>query len=155
MKNHSTETLNILVSDALLDAMDNKKLSALILLDMSKAFDSISHSNLLQKLCCIGASSKAVNWFRNYLSGRTQMVRIGTSISIPLPITHGVPQGAILSPLLFYIYMNDLPTVTKVCNLESYVDDSKVFLTFPMKDRCCSCQTEYRGRSTSHRGLVL
>ena len=47
---------------------------------------------------------------------------------------HGVPRGAILSPLLFYIYTNDLATVPKVCNLESYVDDSKVFLTFPIKD---------------------
>ena len=64
-KNHSTETLSILVSDALLDAMDNKKLSTLILLDMSKAFDNISHSMLLQTLCYIGASSKAVNWCRS------------------------------------------------------------------------------------------
>ena len=62
------------------------------------------------------------------------MVRIGSSVSKPLPITHGVPQGAILPPLLFCIDMNDLATVPKVCNLESYVDDSKVFLTFPIKD---------------------
>lgn len=133
-KHHSTETLNILVSDALLDAMDNKKLSALILLDLSKAFDSISHSILLQKLSYIGASREAVNWFRSYLSGRTQMVRIGSAVSAPLPITHGVPQGAILSPLLFCIYINDLPSAPQVCNLESYVDDSKVFLSFPISD---------------------
>ena len=115
--------------------MDNKKLTALILLDMSKASNSISHSILLQKLSCIGASSiAAVNWFGSYRSGRAQMVCIGSSVSTPLPITHGVPQGAILSPLLFCMYMKDLPTMPNVYNLESYVDDSKVFLTFPIKD---------------------
>ena len=133
-KYHSTETLNILVSDFILDAMDHKRLSALVLLDLSKAFDSISHTILLQKLSCVGASIKTVNWFRSYLSGRTQSVRIGLSTSTPLPITHGVPQGAILSPLLFCIYLSDLPSTPQVCHLESYVDDSKIFLSFPIKD---------------------
>lgn len=87
-KHHSTETLNILVNDTLLDAMDNKKVSTLILLDLSKAFDSISHSILLQKLSCIGASCDAVNWFKSYLTERKQMARIGSSVYTPLPITH-------------------------------------------------------------------
>ena len=133
-KHYSTETLNILVTNFLLNAMDNKRLSALILLDLSKAFDSISHSILLQKLNHIGASSSAVNWFKSYLSGRTQTVRIGSIVSTPISITNGVPQGAILSPFLFSIYLNDFPSVPHVCNLKSYVDDSKIFLFFPIKD---------------------
>ena len=131
---HSTETLNIYTTDLILEAMDKKKMSALILLDLSKAFDSISHQRLLQKLSAVGASPAAVNWFQSYLTGRTQSVRIDSVLSDPLLITHGVPQGAILSPLLFCIYLNDLPGAPQFCQLESYVDDSKVLLSFPVTD---------------------
>lgn len=133
-KFHSTETINIMVSDCVLEAMDKKMLTAIILLDLSKAFDSVNHQILLHKLNCIGASTRAMKWFDSYLSGRSQSVRIGSTVSSSLPITHGVPQGAILSPLLFCIYMNDLPSITQSCALDSYVDDSKVFLSFPIKD---------------------
>ena len=67
-----------------------------------------------------------------YLNGRRQYVRIGSAYSDTLSITHRVPQGAILSPLLFCIYRNDLPTALTFCNLESYVDDSKLFMSFPL-----------------------
>ena len=103
--------------------MDNKKLSAVILIDLSKAFDSISHSILLNELSAIGVSKETVEWFESYLTRRFQKVRIGSSSSAALPITHGVPQGTILSPLLFCIYTNDLPAVTQSCDLNSFVDD--------------------------------
>ena len=98
--------------------MDKKQITALVLLDLSKAFDSIDHARLLHKLSILGASPSTVKWFKSYLTG--------------IPITHGVPQGAILSPLLFYIYLNDSPTAPTFCNLESYVDDSKLFMSFPL-----------------------
>ena len=69
---------------------------------------AICHQKLLQKLSAVGASPAVVQWFRSYLSDRTQSVRIDSVLSDPLPITHGVPQGAILLPLLFCIYLNDL-----------------------------------------------
>ena len=118
-KSHSTETLKIYITDCMLDAVDKKKISALILLDLSKAFDSINHDKRLHKLSSVGASAAVVNWFKSYLTGRVQRVRIGSTLSDPLLITHGVPQGTILSPLLFCIYLNDLPHASKDCRLES------------------------------------
>ena len=67
------------------------------------------------------------------MSDRSQSTRINSTLSDPLPITYGVPQGATLSPLLFCIYLNDLPSVSRDSNLESYVDDSKVLLSFPLR----------------------
>ena len=90
---------------------------------------------VILSLCLIlilHASPSTVNWFKSYLSSRYQYVRIGSTHSDTLPITHGVPQGAILSPLLFCIYLNDLPLAPSSCNLESYVDDSKLFLSLPL-----------------------
>ena len=133
-KYFSTETLNIFVNDSILKAMDNKMLTALVLLDLSKAFDSVNHNILLQKLESIGVSQPSLRWFSSYLNGRSQVVRIGSTLSSPLNVTHSVPQGAILSPLLFCIYINDLPLSPRSSSLESYVDDSKIFLSFPIKD---------------------
>lgn len=112
--------------------MDKKKISALVLLDLSKAFDSISHQRLLQKLCAVGASPAPVSWSQSYLTGRMQAVNIDSILSDPLLITHGIPEGAILSPLLFCTYLNDLPDAPQFCQLESYVNDSKVLLSFPV-----------------------
>ena len=112
--------------------MDKKKICALILLDLSKAFDSTSHERLLQKLFAVGASSATVSWFQSYLTGQTQSVRIDSTLSNLLLITHGGPQGAILSPLLFCPYVNGLPGAPQFCHLESYVDDSKVLLSIPV-----------------------
>ncbi|CAB4030543.1 Hypothetical predicted protein, partial [Paramuricea clavata] len=115
-------------------AMDEKKTTAMVLIDLSKAFDSNCHERLLQKLQNLGASSSSVDWFQSYLSDRYQVTRIGQSTSTSLLVKHGDPQGSILGPLLFTIYMNDLPKVVSNCNVESYVDDTKTFISFSLSE---------------------
>ena len=129
-RKHSTESLNLIVTDYIFDAIDEKKVTVLVQLDLSKAFDSIDHGLLLHKLRLCGISSHTLEWFRSYLSGRTQAVRIGTETSDFIPVTKGVPQGSILGPLLFNIFINDLPSIPLNSKLESYVDDSKLILSF-------------------------
>ena len=106
------------------------KISILVLMDMSKAFDSINHDTLLFKIHNLGVSPSALEWFKSYLKGRYQYVRIRDVVSQSLPVDYGVPQGSILGPVLFTVYINDLLAVPKHCQSACYVDDSKLYLKF-------------------------
>ena len=116
------------------EAMDAKKVTLVVLLDLSKAFDSIDHATLLAKLQALGVSRASLDWFKSYFSGRLQCVRIGAETSSLQGISHGVPQGSILGPALFTIYLNNIPSIPDVCSLESYVDDSKLYLSFSVAE---------------------
>ena len=132
-KHHFTETLSLLVTNHLFKATDEGKVTAMVFIDLSKAFDSICHETLLSKLKSLGCSPRALAWFRSYLTNRQQTTRIRTSVSSPLNVTHGVPQGSILAPILFSLYMNDLPKAISNCKIESYVDDTKLYISFTLK----------------------
>ena len=134
---NSTETALIQTTDSILQNIDKKELTVAVLLDMSKAFDSIDHDILIMKLRDVGLSCSSIEWFKSYLSSRYQVVKIQlqASISDQLPVTSGVPQGSILGPLRFSIYTSDLSLVPKHCSTQSYVDDTKLLLNFRLKDQ--------------------
>ena len=98
-------------------------------LDFSKAFDTVDHFILLSKLEQIGIQGTTLKWFKSYLSGRQNFVRIGNKLSNANEMTMGVPQGAVLSPLLFNIYVNDMVNATKILKFIQFADDTTVFLS--------------------------
>lgn len=129
-KLHSTETLLIQTTHAVSSAINEKQITAIVLLDIGKAFDTINHGIFLNKLLDIGISSSSVAWFTSYLTDRRQVVRINYELTDPLPVVSGVPQGSIVGPILFSIYVNDLPLAPRSCLTKSYADDTKLYISF-------------------------
>jgi hypothetical protein len=96
------------ITDSIYKGLDQKKDLLLVFLDISKAFDRVWHEGLIHKLIEIGVCGNLLNWFSSYLSNRSQRVVIGGQSSETKTIQAGVPQGSILGPLLFLIYINDI-----------------------------------------------
>ena len=116
------------------NAIDNKSLSLGIFLDLSKAFDSISHKILLQKLSRYGIRGVSLKWFNSYLSGRLQYVLNDNVTSSSQSINAGVPQGSVLGPLLFLLYINDMPLISTVLNYILFADDTTAIYNSPSID---------------------
>ena len=109
--------------------LSKHKLIAAVFLDVKKAFDSVSHHQLIHSLHSIGIQGSLLDWFRDYLSGRSQRVVLDGEISEGVNVTSGVPQGSILGPLMFNIFMNSISLVplSSNCYLILYADDILLF----------------------------
>ena len=109
------------------DALDKSNPSLVVFLDLAKAFDTISHSQLLQKLQSVGCRGVPFQLFSNYLKGRKQCVKIDNNISEYEIVKYGVPQGTVLGPILFTIYINDILTQNSDGRMISFADDKLYF----------------------------
>ena len=127
--NHSTQDVLVSMVDDWRLALDKDKIVGAVMIDLSKAFDSVNHSILCAKLEGYGVRAEALKWFRGYLSGRRQGVCFENAVSEWRDIKRGVPQGSILGPLLFTIYVNDLPEAVVNSRTKQYADDTTIYLT--------------------------
>ena len=128
LRGKSTVTQLLHVYQEILDHLAGGKEVDAIHLDLSKAFDRVQHHMLLNKLEQYGISCSLLQWFRSYLSDRYQRVALDGTLSDWLPVTSGVPQGSILGPLLFLVYINDMPEyVGQGSSMALFADDSKLY----------------------------
>jgi len=127
-RKHSCVTALIEVIENIRQRIDDNETCFLILLDHTKAFDTVDHELLVLKLINLfGFTRMAANLIAAYLNGRSQIVQQGSQVSERLETNKGVPQGSILGPLLFTMYINDLPDVLNTCDVHMYADDVQIF----------------------------
>jgi hypothetical protein len=137
-KGESTDTAIVYFVERVYKSLDERELSIGIFLDLSKAFDLVNHDILLRKMERMGISGVALKWFQSYLDNREQKVEvthrctatneITNSLSQGRPISHGVPQGSVLGPVLFLIYINDLETSIEAGRPTTFADDTSIYI---------------------------
>ena len=125
---HSTQDVLLRVTEDWKLALDADDLVGIMFIDLSKAFDSIDHSLLIAKLFAYGFDGISLRWFTNYLSNRRQRVVLDHVYSDWAAVMRGVPQGSVLGPLLFIIYMNDLPAVIQHSHMNLFADDIALYV---------------------------
>ena len=128
-KGYSTEQAILEITDTFKKAMDKKMVTCSLFLDFSKAFDTVNHGILLSKLYHYGVRGIPLKWFENYLYNRSQFVKIDNIKSSYETIICGIPQGSTLGPLLFLLYINDLPNCSNKLSFRIFADDTNLFYT--------------------------
>ena len=126
-KNNSTTYALIQITERIKGSIDNGKFGCGLFIDLRKAFDTVNHEILLLKLEHYGIRGILLDWFKSYLSNRKQYAYINGISSSFKDISCGVPQGSVLGPLLFLLYINDLPNISKILNFYLFADDTNIY----------------------------
>ncbi|CAB3991202.1 Hypothetical predicted protein, partial [Paramuricea clavata] len=135
--------------------LDLGKQVDVIYLDMSKAFDRVSHMQLLKRLRDFGFGGNILNWFRSYLKDRRQQTTVLGATSSALPVTSGVPQGSILGPLLFLLYQNNLPNSINHSKIATFADDTKIYKVINAKADASAMENDLANFQTSSANANL
>ena len=136
-KFHSTETALQKMHNDILSSMDDGRVTALTLIDLSAAFDTIGHTILLKRLGdWFGVSGKALDWSKSYLTGISQRIKLGNCLSSRSDLSFGVPQGSVLGPLLLTLYNTPLSSLISGHAIPHhlYADDSQLYISFSSGD---------------------
>ena len=128
-KGYSTGTCLIDFLDNIYSNIDQGRACGVLFLDLKKAFDTVDHQLLLTKLQNLGISNNSLNWFKSYLLGRSQVTRVQQTVSDSMLVTCGVPQGSVLGPLLFSLYVNNLSNTINQGTTHLYADDTAITLS--------------------------
>jgi hypothetical protein len=125
--------------------LDDNKQVDIIYTDFEKAFDKVPHKRLLSKLYSYGVNDKLIKWVESFLRDRSQKVKVNLEVSCAKPVLSGIPQGSVLGPLLFVIFINDLPDVcSNLCDAYLFADDAKLY----------KCITNIRDSEALNQGFI-
>ncbi len=138
MPYQSTSTAIIKVLNDLMVSLDNKNHSAALFIDLSKAFDLIDHEIWKQRLLSVGLSVNTVGWFVNYLSERSQCINIERLTSSTRNVKIGLPQGSVLGPLLFILYINNIVNNLAHSSVHLYANEMVIYSSAPTSDQAVS-----------------
>ena len=146
---HSTNHALISITEKIWKAADDGKIACGVFLDFQKAFDTVDHDILLAKLEQYGVRGIPLKLFKTYLAERTQHTAINNDISETLPINIGVPQGSVLGPLLFLVYINDLHNIVTYSYIHHFADDTNLLYTIKsIKDKNRKVNFDLKNKST-------